>query len=78
MTPFDRRGLAETVAWCVSVVATGAVLIVALVEKDASSTHTAFGLFIAATGALLARGTKGAIDRDAQTQQQDPEKKHDA
>ena len=70
MMPVDRRGLGEIIAWSVITTTTAAVLIVSFFKGDSNSIHMAFGLFAAASGSLLARGTKGAIDRDAITDNQ--------
>lgn len=65
MTPIDRRGLAETVAWTGQLVMTGLAFIVAMFKADPVVIHVTMGIFSGSAMALIARGTKGAIDRDA-------------
>jgi hypothetical protein len=60
----DRRGLAEIVAWLGALVCVTAVIIASLVVSGHIDPEIR-GLFIGLGVALAARGTKGAIDRDA-------------
>lgn len=70
MSPVDRRGLAEIVAWSCAVIMTGLVLTVAMVQRMPEA-YVLTGLFSGVITALLSRGTKGAIDRDALREQRD-------
>lgn len=60
----DRRGLGEIIAWVAIVVMTGLVALGAMITRDQSAPF-AVSIFAGAVAALLGRGTKGAIDRDA-------------
>ncbi len=64
MTPTDRRGLGEIVAWCTMVVMLGGVVMVAML-RDPQAVPYVMGPFLGLVAALASRGTKGAIDRDA-------------
>jgi hypothetical protein len=64
VSPTDRRGLGEIISWVTLVVMTGLVAVVAMAMHDPSASY-AVAIFSGAVAALLGRGTKAAVDRDA-------------